>query len=205
MIGVVCEQETGRGHGREQLQDLGACRWRHVFHIRGEVVHDGQQRRIDCSERAFAGRDQSVDGLLMSILARFNVSNIWGTDHDQEIRIRTSEVGNANGLRERVLCLEFQIQALPEIRVHAHGLENEDAHPDHALFGGVRFVRNGVEDAENDKIVRAVGVDDKRPKALVALQRLPEEHQHLGGPLDGSLTTRKIGACSLQLEDRRQW
>lgn len=100
--------------------------------------------------------------------------------------------------------LKFHIQALPEIRGHTHGLENEDAHPDHALFGGVGFVRNGVEDAENDKIVRAIGVNDERPKALIALQRLPEQHQHLGGPFNGSLTTGEIGACSLQLETRHQ-
>ena len=132
------------------------------------------------------------------------VSNLWGTDYDQEIRIRTSEVGYANSLRECILRLKFHIQALPEIRGHTHGLENEDAHPDHALFGGVGFVRNGVEDAENDKIVRAIGVNDERPKALIALQRLPEQHQHLGGPFNGSLTTGEIGACSLQLETRHQ-
>ena len=71
MVGVVRKQETRRGHGRKQLQDLGACRWRHVFDVGGEIVHNGQQRRIDSGERAFAGGDQGVDGLLMSILARF--------------------------------------------------------------------------------------------------------------------------------------
>lgn len=42
-----------------------------MFDVGGEIVHNGQQRRIDSGERAFAGGDQGVDGLLMSILARF--------------------------------------------------------------------------------------------------------------------------------------
>jgi hypothetical protein len=49
-----------------------------------------------------------------------------------------------------------------------------------------------IEEAKDDKIVRPIGLNDERSEPLVALQGFPEQHEHLGRPLDGFLTTGEI-------------
>lgn len=45
----------------------------------------------------------------------------------------------------------------------------------------------------------SVCVDDERAEALVALQSLPEEHDHLGRPGQRLVAAREIGSICLEL------
>ena len=56
-------------------------------------------------------------------------------------------------LWQSILSLEFLIQALSKIGLNTHRLQNEDAHSDHSLLGWVSLVLDGIEKAENDKVV----------------------------------------------------
>ena len=74
-----------------------------------------------------------------------------------------------NVLWQSILSLEFLIQALSKVGLNTHCLQNENAHSDHSLLGWVSLVFNGIEKAENDKIVRAIRIDHKRPESFIAL------------------------------------
>ena len=63
VICLVRQEKTGSRHGREELQQLGARAWRKMFDMRGNVVDDSQESRVDGVQLSFAGSDQSVDGL----------------------------------------------------------------------------------------------------------------------------------------------
>ena len=81
--------------------------------------------------------------------------------HDQKVSICSSESRYTDALRKSFLRLELRVQALAEIGLNTHRLHDEDAHPDHALLGSVGFVHNSIEYTEDDKVVRAVRIDDK--------------------------------------------
>lgn len=76
-----------------------------------------------------------------------------GTYHNQIIRVRPLETGNAYTLRQSILCFKFHVQALSEIGLYADCLQNEDAHSNQAVFGWVGLVFNGVENAKDHKIM----------------------------------------------------
>jgi hypothetical protein len=60
---------------------------------------------------------------------------------------------NPDALRKCVLSLKFDIQVFAEVELNAQGLENEDAHLNQSLFGGVMSVFSSVEYTEYDKVV----------------------------------------------------
>lgn len=97
------------------------------------------------------------------------------------------------------MSFELEVQTLAKIGLHTHCLQNEDAHPNHALLGGVGFVHDGIEQTKDNEIVRAVRIDDKRSEAFVALQGLPKQNKHLGCPFHRFLTPGKIGVGDLHL------
>lgn len=78
------------------------------------------------------------------------------THHNQIIRIRPLEIGNMNALWQGVLALEFIIQALSEIWLDTHGLQNKDAHPNDTLFGRISFILNSIKKAEDHEVMRAI-------------------------------------------------
>lgn len=63
MVGFVRQQEAGRRHGREKLNDFRAGTRRDVFNIGSKVVEDDQQRRIHSIQISLAGCHQRVNGL----------------------------------------------------------------------------------------------------------------------------------------------
>lgn len=63
MVGFVRQQEAGRRHGREKLNDFRAGTRRDVFNIWSKVVEDDQQRRIHSIQISLAGCHQRVNGL----------------------------------------------------------------------------------------------------------------------------------------------
>jgi hypothetical protein len=76
MVCLIRQQEAGRGHRREELNDLRTSARGNSFNVRGNVVEDDQKSRIYSVQVAFAGSKQSVDRLLPSV---FNVIVIiWG-------------------------------------------------------------------------------------------------------------------------------
>lgn len=61
MVGFVRQQEAGRRHGREKLNDLRAGTRRDVFNIGSKVVEYDQQRRIHSIQISLAGCHQRVN------------------------------------------------------------------------------------------------------------------------------------------------
>jgi hypothetical protein len=109
------------------------------------------------------------------------------------------EIWDANARWKRFLALKSPIQALAEIGLDAHGLQDENAHPDQSILGWIVPVLHGVEENENDEIMRPVGVDYEGLEALVALQGLPKEHNQFRGPDQGFLAPREVRSVCLHL------
>ena len=91
------------------------------------------------------------------------------TNHDEEVSIRPPELQQANRLRKGLLAFKLDIETLAKGRLRAHRLKNEDTHPNHTLLGWVEFILHRIEDTEDQKIVRAIRVNDERPESLIAL------------------------------------
>jgi hypothetical protein len=79
------------------------------------------------------------------------------------------EVGYTYALREGFLVLETFIEAFSKVGLHTHGLQDEYAHANQTLLRGVVFLVNGVEEYENDKVMRSVRINDEGSEPLVAL------------------------------------
>jgi hypothetical protein len=79
-------------------------------------------------------------------------------------------------------------------------LQNEDAHSHHALPGRIISVLHCIENTEDDEVMGAIRVDDKRPESFVALQGFPEKDEHLRSPFDRPLATGKVGISCLHLQ-----
>lgn len=60
--------------------------------------------------------------------------------------------------------------------LHAESLEYEDTHAHDTLTGRVVFRFHRIVENENDKVVRAVCVNDEAPEAFVALKKFPKEY-----------------------------
>lgn len=152
-----------------------------MLDVGSDVVQDHEERGVDGVKLALAGNHELVDG------------------HDEVVGVGASELEQSNRLWQGFLRLKAHVEALTECRLRTHRLKNEYTHPYHALLGGIHSVLHGIEDTENQEIVRAVGIDNEGSETLVALQGLPEKDQNLRCPLDRSLTPRKIGTCGLHL------
>jgi len=83
---------------------------------------------------------------------------------------------------ERLLSLKRLVEAFPEVWLNAECLEDEHAHAHETLFRRIVTLVDGVVQNKNHKVMCSVSVNDERAKALVALQSLPEKHDHLGRP-----------------------
>ena len=71
------------------------------------------------------------------------------------------------------------------------------------MLGWIHPVVDGVEKHQNDEVETAVGIDDEGPEALVRLDRLPEQHDHLWSPPDRLLAARQVGGgCTQGLMER---
>lgn len=64
MVSLIRQQEAGRGHGREQLEDFGTCARRRTLKMRSDIAEDDEQSRIHGFQIPFAGRDQAVNRLI---------------------------------------------------------------------------------------------------------------------------------------------
>ena len=92
------------------------------------------------------------------------------------------KIGNPDRWRQRLLSLKRFIEPRTEARFHTQRLQDKYAHPNDALFGRVSPILDGVEEYNHDEVVRPISVYDKGPKSLVALQSLPEKHDHFRRP-----------------------
>lgn len=173
-----------------------------MLYIGRNVVDDSEEGRIHRVQVPLACGHESMNGLRPSVVL---VQAAGLTNRNQIICIGASESGDANGLRESILCLELHVQAPSKIWLDTHCLENEDTHSDHPLFGSIIPVLHCIKKAENYKIVRAVRVDNERPEPFVALQGLPEENEHLRCPFDRPLATGQVRIGRSHLPSVRKW
>lgn len=102
------------------------------------------------------------------------------------------EILYAHQSRQGLLPLERLIEPRAEGGLDTQGLQDEDAHPNNALLVWIVLSLHGVVQHEHHEVVRSVRVDDERPEALVALQQLPEEDQHLWSPRKGLVVRRHV-------------
>jgi hypothetical protein len=121
------------------------------------------------------------------------------TYSDDIVGIGAVEVGNAYARWKRLLSFKCLVEALPEIGLYTQRLQNKDAHSHQALFRRVVALVDGVVQHKDYKVMSSISVDDERAEALVALQGLPEEHDHLGRPCQRLLTTGQVRCVGLQL------
>jgi hypothetical protein len=118
------------------------------------------------------------------------------------------KIGNPYACWQRLLSLECLIKTLAEVWLDAKSLENEAAHSHKTLLGRIIALVDGVVQDQHYEVVGSVGIDDERAKALVALQCLPKEHNHLRSPRQRLLATWQIRGVGLQLahvSDMDKW
>lgn len=64
VIRLIRQQEAGRRHGREQLEDFGTCARRRTLKIGSDIIQDDKQSRINCFQIPFTRRDQALNRLI---------------------------------------------------------------------------------------------------------------------------------------------
>lgn len=75
---------------------------------------------------------------------------------------------------ESLLSLEVAIKKLPKIWLCAECLQQKDAHPNNTLLGRDGLVLHSIENNQGHELVTPIGVNNERPKPLIALQSLPK-------------------------------
>jgi hypothetical protein len=118
---------------------------------------------------------------------------------DDIVGIGAVKVWYADAWWKRLLAFKCLVEAFAELWLDAQCLEDKDAHAHKALLGRVVALINGIVQNQDDKVVGSVGVDDERAEALVALQSLPEEHDHLGRPGQRLVAAGEIRRICLEL------
>lgn len=92
------------------------------------------------------------------------------------------EVRYPDAWRKRLLSLECLVKALAKVRLNTERLQYEHAHAHQALLSGIIALIDRIVQHKDHEIMRSVSVYDEGTEALVALQSLPEKHDHFGRP-----------------------
>lgn len=94
------------------------------------------------------------------------------------------EIGYSDAGRQSLLPFEIFVQALPKVWLNTQSLQDKDAHANEPLFCWVMPLVHCVEKEKNHEVVRPIRVNDKRSEPFIALQSLPEEHDHFRSPCE---------------------
>lgn len=118
---------------------------------------------------------------------------------DNIVCICAVEVGYTYARRKRLLTFERFVETLAKLWLDTQSLEDENAHAHKALLGRIIALVDCVIEDQDDKVMGPVGVDDEGAEALVALQSLPEEHDHLRSPGERLVAAREVRGVCLKL------
>lgn len=124
---------------------------------------------------------------------------------DNIVRICAVKVGYTYARRKRLLAFERFVEALAKLWLDTQSLEHENAHAHKALLGRIITLIDCVVEDQDDKVMGPVGIDDEGAEALVALQSLPEEHDHLRGPRERLVAAREVRGVCLKLPCVSKW
>jgi hypothetical protein len=92
------------------------------------------------------------------------------------------EVGYPDTRWQRLLAFERLVEAFAKVWFNAESLQYEDAHSHKALFRVIIALVNSIVQHQYNEVVSSVSIDYERTEALIALQRLPKQHDHFRRP-----------------------
>lgn len=178
MVRLLLEEELRTGHLNIEIKQLRGGGALNLLHIGCNIADDGQQRWVYGFQATSGGSHKTVDRLrkgisflLLTPDGRMSRSSkaATATYSDQEVRVRPMEVLDPQHIRQRFLPDVQLVQALSKMRLHAHCLQYQHAHSDNPLLCGLVLRTHGVVEYEHYEVMRAIGLDDEGPEALIDL------------------------------------